>query len=385
MKLKMWSKGKTKKNLVNPVVPVAQFEAFKVYEDEERMARIDKILKEKCKNSKSFYKGTAEDRFLTKTEVAEMERIRKEKEEEEDSKDRLEDVELDICPMSIEKNFDDSIELAEDVIIKTGKRKDIFFEMEEYRDDIFKYLREHELVNRPKPGYMKKQPDVNSNMRTILVDWLVEVAEEYKLQTETLYLAINYIDRFLSYMSVVRAKLQLVGTAAMFLASKYEEIYPPDIGEFVYITDDTYNKRQVIRMEHLILKILGFDLSVPTPLTFIHAICVSNKLTEKTLYLAMYLGELSMLNGEAYLEFLPSTIASSALALARHTLGQEPWTEHLSKYTGYELNSLLKCIEFLNMMFRMSPTSSQHAIMDKYRNKKYLSVSSLKPNPKPIC
>ena len=94
------------------------------------------------------------------------------------------------------------------------------------------------------------------NMRQILVDWLVEVSEEYKLQTETLHLAVNYIDRFLSLMSVQRSKLQLVGTAAMFIASKYEEIYPPDVSEFVYITDDTYTKRQVLRMEHLVIKVL---------------------------------------------------------------------------------------------------------------------------------
>merc|ERR1712098_597093 len=114
-----------------------------------------------------------------------------------------------------------------------------------------------------------KQPDINQSMRTILVDWLVEVSEEYKLQTETLYLAISYIDRFLSYMSVQRAKLQLVGTACMFIAAKYEEIYPPDVGEFVYITDDTYNKRQVLRMEHLVLKVLNFDLSVPSSHLFV--------------------------------------------------------------------------------------------------------------------
>lgn len=66
---------------------------------------------------------------------------------------------------------------------------------------------------------MKKQPDITYSMRTILIDWLVEVTEEYKLHTETLYLAVNYIDRFLSFMSVVRAKLQLVGTAAMFIAA----------------------------------------------------------------------------------------------------------------------------------------------------------------------
>lgn len=78
----------------------------------------------------------------------------------------------------------------------------------------------HEQVKcRPKAGYMKKQPDITNSMRAILVDWLVEVGEEYKLQNETLYLAVNYIDRFLSSMSVLRGKLQLVGTAAMLLAS----------------------------------------------------------------------------------------------------------------------------------------------------------------------
>lgn len=75
------------------------------------------------------------------------------------------------------------------------------------------------MKTRPKAAYMKKQPDITNSMRAILVDWLVEVGEEYKLQNETLYLAVNYIDRFLSSMSVLRGKLQLVGTAAMLLAS----------------------------------------------------------------------------------------------------------------------------------------------------------------------
>lgn len=66
---------------------------------------------------------------------------------------------------------------------------------------------------------MKKQSDITASMRSILVDWLVEVSEEYKLHRETLFLAVNYIDRFLSYMSVQRGKLQLVGAASMFLAS----------------------------------------------------------------------------------------------------------------------------------------------------------------------
>ena len=92
---------------------------------------------------------------------------------------------------------------------------------------------------------MKKQSDINHSMRAILVDWLVEVAEEYKLLPQTLYLTINYIDRFLSVMSVLRGKLQLVGTACMLVAAKYEEIYPPDVSDFVFITDDTYTTKQV--------------------------------------------------------------------------------------------------------------------------------------------
>ena len=76
-----------------------------------------------------------------------------------------------------------------------------------------------QLKFRPKPGYMSKQPDITNWMRIILIDWLVEVGEEYKLSAETIFLAVNYLDRFLSSMSVLRGKLQLVGTAAILLAA----------------------------------------------------------------------------------------------------------------------------------------------------------------------
>jgi len=66
---------------------------------------------------------------------------------------------------------------------------------------------------------MQRQADITSNMRTILVDWLIEVADEYRLHRETLFLAVNFVDRFLSVMAVQRSKLQLVGTAAMFIAA----------------------------------------------------------------------------------------------------------------------------------------------------------------------
>ncbi|PFX11503.1 G2/mitotic-specific cyclin-A [Stylophora pistillata] len=70
-------------------------------------------------------------------------------------------------------------------------------------------------------------------------------------------------------MSVLRGKLQLVRTACMLIAAKFEEIYPPDISDFVYITDDTYTAKQVLKMESLILKTLGFEVCSPTILNFL--------------------------------------------------------------------------------------------------------------------
>ena len=93
------------------------------------------------------------------------------------------------------------------------------------------------------------QQDVNAHMRGILVDWLVEVAQEYKLVSETLFLAVNYIDRFLSCEVAPRRKLQLVGITCMLVAAKYEEIYAPQIEDFCYITDNTYTRDEVLAME----------------------------------------------------------------------------------------------------------------------------------------
>ena len=92
---------------------------------------------------------------------------------------------------------------------------------------------------------MNKQPDITRNMRAILVDWLVEVADEFRMDPQTLYLAMSITDRFLSSMMVTRSKLQLVGITSMYIAAKLEEIYPPPLGQFAYITDNTYSKQQV--------------------------------------------------------------------------------------------------------------------------------------------
>ncbi|XP_062901129.1 cyclin-A2 [Mobula hypostoma] len=252
-------------------------------------------------------------------------------------------------------------------------------ELSEYADDIHKYLREMELKCRPKVGYMKKQPDITNNMRAILVDWLVEVGEEYKLQNETLYLAVNYIDRFLSSMSVLRGKLQLVGTAAMLLASKFEEIYPPEVAEFVYITDDTYTKKQVLRMEHLILKVLSFDLAAPTINQFLVQYVGREKASSKVESLCMYLGELSLIDSEPFLKYPPSVLAASAFCLANYMISQTGWPRSLAQLTGYVLETLKPCVTDLYQNYLKAPEHAQQAVREKYKSSKYHSVSVIDP------
>ncbi|CAI8612698.1 unnamed protein product [Vicia faba] len=143
---------------------------------------------------------------------------------------------------------------------------------EPYVSDIHDYLRNLEVdpSKRPLPDYIQKvQRDINANMRGVLVDWLVEVAEEYKLVSDTLYFSVSYIDRFLSLNDLSRQKLQLLGVSSMLIASKYEEIKPPEVEDFCYITDNTYSKEEVLSMEAEILKSLKFELGGPTIKTFL--------------------------------------------------------------------------------------------------------------------
>ena len=247
-----------------------------------------------------------------------------------------------------------------------------------YDQDVYNYLNNFELKHQPKNNYMVKQPDITHTMRGILVDWLVEVSKEFWLKTETLYLAVSYIDSFLSMMSVQRAKLQLVGTAALFIASKYEEIFPPPVSAFVYITDNTYNKQQVLQMERNMLKVLEFEMSVPTSHLFVSKLSQMAGCDDRTTSFAMYLNELSLMSLDS-LQFTPSKVAAASVALARHTLGQPVWPESVSKSSGHSLGDLQACLLMLHQGHTAAQQCPQQAIRKKYKSSNHHSVSEIAP------
>ncbi|XP_040073235.1 G2/mitotic-specific cyclin-A-like [Ixodes scapularis] len=249
----------------------------------------------------------------------------------------------------------------------------------EYAQDIYTHLRQQEEKLTLKPTYMSRQPDITSSMRAILVDWLVEVAEEYRLHPETLFLGVSYVDRFLSAMSVIRNELQLVGTAALYIAAKFEEIYPPKVSEFVFITDDTYTKQQVLRMEQLVLKVLSFDMAAPTIYCFLLRFAEVGKAPDTIKHLAHYLCELTFLEDDPYLQYLPSIVAGASLCLANHTLNRYPWSSDLVLYSGYNVEDFKECIHSLHSSFCNAGTQAQQAIQKKFMSFKFHYVANQKP------
>ncbi|XP_043723690.1 cyclin-A2-1-like isoform X2 [Telopea speciosissima] len=258
-----------------------------------------------------------------------------------------------------------------------------------YATDIYNNLRAAEIVRRPSYNFMETlQQDITQGMRGILVDWLVEVTEEYKLVPDTLYLTVYFIDRFLSSNYMERRRLQLLGITCMLIASKYEEICAPCVEEFCFITDNTYTKGEVLEMEVQVLNYLGFQLSAPTAKTFLRrflrAAQASYKVPSLELeFLANYLAELTLID-YTFLKFLPSLVAASAVFLARWTLDQSchPWNPTLEHYTTYKASDLKLTVLSLQDLQMNANSCPLNAIRQKYKQHQLKCVATL-TSPKP--
>ncbi|XP_060942372.1 cyclin-A1 [Limanda limanda] len=269
---------------------------------------------------------------------------------------------------SMQSEIDDSLLSDEDLFAS------------EYTEDIHHHLRESEMKLRAKPGHLKNHPEITSDMRVVLVDWMVEVVQEYNLRLETLHLAVNYLDRFLSGTALVqRAKLQLVGTTALLIASKYEEIYPPRLNDFVYITDSTYTKWQLIRMEHFILKVLAFKMAAPTMNQFLRLFMTVHPVSANTENLALYVAELSLMEIEPFLHYTSSIVAAAAFCLALYTVTESLWPDSLSNFTAYTMADIGPCLNELHQLFVRAENHPQQAITKKYKSSKYCHVSRITP------
>ena len=276
---------------------------------------------------------------------------------------------------TINNDDEEDIEMKDET-----ENKNIIYNMypqnaDEYFDDIVNELKNNEEKYLPEFNYMVKQKDINHRMRAILIDWLIDVHLKYKMVPQTMYISVNLIDRFLSKNETSRVKLQLVGVASMFISSKYEEIYPPELKDFVYITDKAYVKSDVLDMEYKMLSSLNFDITFPTQWSFLEIFRKKLKIDQKTFNLAWFLMELSLINYKM-LKFKYSQIAASAIMIAIKTLNYFDEVE-FEKSTGYNKNELQECVKEINNFYIYNSTHSLQAIRKKFSSKKYDEVSKI--------
>ncbi|KAG5613016.1 hypothetical protein H5410_024297 [Solanum commersonii] len=223
-----------------------------------------------------------------------------------------------------------------------------------YVSDIYDYLRKMEIdeKRRPLPDYLEKvQKDVSATMRGYwLIGW---------------------------------QKLQLLGVSSMLIAAKYEEISPPHVEDFCYITDNTYTKEEVVKMEADVLNSLQFEMGNPTVKTFLRRFTGIAQEEYKTPnlqleFLGYYLSELSIMDYSC-VKFLPSLVAASVIFLSRFTLqpNAHPWSAALQRYSGYKASDLKECVLILHDLQLSRRGGSLVAVRDKYKQHKFKCVSTL--------
>ncbi len=183
-------------------------------------------------------------------------------------------------------------------------------------------------------------------------------------------------------MSVPKNEIQLLGITALFVASKYEEIYPPSIREFSYITADSYSTNQIRELERTILKTLHYKLNKPTSIQFLRRYSKIGAADVRDHNLAKYILELGLLR--AHMSSVPpSEKAAAALVLAKSMLHpgktvKQLWSPTLAHYSDYQAVQLVQAKRRLRTAIKDFHLHQKYvAITEKYSVKAFWEVSSL--------
>lgn len=251
--------------------------------------------------------------------------------------------------------------------------------VQEYKPDIINLLFSSEALALPRADYMDTQTDITPKMRMILIDWLLEVHSKYRLCPETLHLTVNLIDRYLSRKQITRKTLQLIGVAAMFIASKFEELTPPVLNDWVYITDKAYTKDDVLMMECNMLSTLSFKIVVPTAAHFFEHLAASNACDPVHRACAQYLLELGLLDIRM-LQYEPSHVVGAAMLLSNEILARSSaWPEVMFRQSYHTEQSLRPCAEELRQLWqadRAGVGGQLQAVHKKFSSAQHHSVAT---------
>ncbi|KAB0347971.1 G1/S-specific cyclin-E1 isoform X1 [Muntiacus reevesi] len=219
------------------------------------------------------------------------------------------------------------------------------------REEVWKIMLNKEKTYLRDKHLMQRHPLLQPKMRAILLDWLMEVCEVYKLHRETFYLAQDFFDRYMAtQQNVVKTLLQLIGISSLFIAAKLEEIYPPKLHQFAYVTDGACSGDEILTMELIIMKALKWHLSPLTIVSWLNVymqVAYLNDLYE--VLLPQYPQQIFIQIAELLdlcvldvgcLEFSYGVLAASALYHFSSS-------ELMQKVSGYQWCDIEKCVKWM--------------------------------------
>ena len=245
-----------------------------------------------------------------------------------------------------------------------------------YASDILAYLKACE------PDFpsncLSKQPLVSHNLRAILIDWIIALHWKCKLDPETLYLSVSILDRYMSVAPVAKTQLQLLGVTVVLIASKYEDIYPPEIKDLLLATENAFTRRELLDMEVKVLNALEFKLTTPSALRFLERFILETSQTGQGRHLSEYLLELSLVDYHM-LQYKASLQAAAATLISLRVQRKETrWTPNLTAVTGWSEIDLQPCARDMLVLFQAATKQTLSAVREKYSRVQLNEVAKMR-------
>lgn len=248
-----------------------------------------------------------------------------------------------------------------------------------YKERIREFLYKRDKFQKIDYKFLSRQNDINSKMRAILIDWLVDVSVKFKLIDITLFSTITLLDKFLKTRQVHRQNLQLLGVTCLMIVSKFEEIYPPSITDYVCVCDKAYTQDQLLDSEADVLQTLQFDLAVTPSIVFYQDLIQDIDFPEKTICFGAYILEISLLDPTSR-KYTNKELACGSIYLINKIFKcGKSWTNELSRIcTGLTETKVKSCAKELYKVLSQISTTNLTAIKRKYATAENYEVSKYK-------
>lgn len=254
------------------------------------------------------------------------------------------------------------------------------YDIDMYMDDIISNLYVEELVIKPSARYMERQSELTPIIRFVLINWLIDVHGKFKLVPNTLFLTINILDRFLSKEDVDKKHIQLVTCSAMLIASKYEDIYSPEVKDFKYACNNAYSDEQFLRAEYEILRALNFDILNVTSFSFLEAIGFVINLSNFEFNYSRMLLELCLYDYKL-LKFNSSLISCTVIYITLKSLNKNKKLDlFMDKYNRYSFENIKEVADLVCVLIRNSNNKNCKNVSLKFSFKEFYCVSNILDN-----